>query len=169
MRQSKERRYPPLEQKEQLTPTQILNMLDGFIGSEHSYRMYPDVIVTDGVKFLCEQAQCFWLIDCISSYQTIKNVVIETFQVIDLTVDLEKHTGLIVVTDGNRVRLTRQELEYTDFPCLKFVCITRTVQFYSLGNTNPKSRPAKPACFSLHLTESRISFLRDFSQKGNLV
>lgn len=117
-----------MEQKEQLTPTQILNMLNGFIGSEHFYRMYPNVIITDGVKFLCEQAQCFWLIDCIYSYQTIKNVVIEPFQVIDLTVDLEKHTGLIVVTDGNDVELTRQELEYTDFPLPK-------IRLYYTDNT----------------------------------
>lgn len=108
-----------MEQKEQLTPTQILNMLNGFIGSEEFYRIYPNVIITEGVKFLCEQAKCFWLIDCIYSYQTIKNVVIEPFQVIDLTVDQEKSTGLIVVTDGNEVELTRQELEYTDFPLSK--------------------------------------------------
>ena len=128
MRQSQERRYPPLEQKEQLTPTQILNMLDGFIGSEEFYRIYPNVIITEGVKFLCEQAQCFWLIDCIYSYQTIEKVVVEPFQVVDLTVDLNKHTGLIVVTDGNDVELMRQELEYTDFPLSK-------IRLYYTDNT----------------------------------
>lgn len=104
-----------MEQKEQLTSEQILNLLDNFMGSEHFYRIYPNVIITEGVKFLCEQAQCFWLVDAIFSYQTIKNVAKEPFQVIDLTVDLENQTGLIVVTDGNGVELTRQELEYTDF------------------------------------------------------
>ncbi|PIQ23106.1 hypothetical protein COW36_03525 [bacterium (Candidatus Blackallbacteria) CG17_big_fil_post_rev_8_21_14_2_50_48_46] len=78
--------------------------------------MYPNVIITDGVKFLCEQTRCFWLIDCIFSYQTLEQIAKEPFQVIDLTVDLEKQTGLIVVTDGNEIELTRQDLEYTDFP-----------------------------------------------------
>lgn len=117
-----------MEQKEQLTPTQILNMLDGFIGSEEFYRIYPNVIITEGVKFLCDQAQCFWLIDCIYSYQTIEKVTVEPFQVVDLTVDLDKHTGLIVVTDGNDVELMRQELEYTDFPLSK-------IRLYYTDNT----------------------------------
>ena len=116
MRQISRKEVSPVEQKEQLTPTQILNSLHGFIGSEQFYRIYPNVIITEGVNFLCDQANCFWLIDCIYSYQTIKKVAVETFQVIDLTVDLANHTGLIVVTDGNEVELMRQELEFTDFP-----------------------------------------------------
>jgi len=78
--------------------------------------MYHNIIITDGVKFLCEQAQCFWLIDCIFSYQTLEKVTAEPFQVIDLTVDLEQQTGLIIVTDGNEQELMRQKLDYTDFP-----------------------------------------------------
>lgn len=117
-----------MEQKEQLTPTQILNMLDGFIGSEEFYRIYPNVTITEGVKFLCEEAKCFWLIDCIYSYQTIKKVAAEPFQIIDLTIDPEKPKGLIVVTDGNEVELTRQELDYTNFPLPK-------IRLYYTDNT----------------------------------
>lgn len=117
-----------MEQKEQLTPTQILNILDGFIGSEEFYRIYPNVIITEGVKFLCEQTQCFWLIDAIFSYQTIKKVADEPFQVITLTVEPESPKGLIVVTDGNEVELTRQELDYTTFPLPK-------IRLYYTDNT----------------------------------
>lgn len=108
-----------MEQADPLTPAQIAYQLQGFTGSECFYRMYPNVVITEGVKFLCENAKCFWLIDAIYSYQTLKQVAQEPFQVIDLAVELEKHTGLIVVTDGNEVELTRQSLEYTDFPLAK--------------------------------------------------
>ena len=116
MKQSMQRGQTPMEEKTRLTPEQLAAALCGFTGSEQFYRMYPCVIITDGVKFLCDQAQCYWLIDGIFSYQTIPKVAQEPFQVIDLAVDLEKRTGLILVTDGNDQELFRQVLEFTDFP-----------------------------------------------------
>lgn len=105
-----------MENKEQLTPEQLASALGGFIGSEQWYRTHPNVIMTEGVKFLCDQAKCYWLLDCIASYQLIPKVAREPFQMVELTVDLEQHTGVIVVTDGNDNELFRQALEYTDFP-----------------------------------------------------
>ena len=112
-----------------LTPEQLQTALRGFTGSEQFFRMYPNVIITEGVKFLCDQAQCYWLIDCIFSYQTIRKVAREPFQVLDLTVDLEKRTGLILVTDGNNLELYRQALEFTDFPlqAIKLYYVDQTV------------------------------------------
>lgn len=111
-----------------LTPEQLADALCGFTGSEQFYRMYPNVIITEGVKFLCDQARCYWLLDCIFSYQTIRKVAREPFQVIDLAVDLEKRTGLILVTDGNELDLYHQALEFTDFPM-------RTIKLYYTDQT----------------------------------
>ena len=105
-----------MENKTRLTPEQLEAALGGFIGPEHWFRTHPNVLITEGVKFLCDQAQCYWLIDCIASYQTIPRVVREEFQMMELTVDLEQYTGIIVVTDGNDNELFRQDLEYTNFP-----------------------------------------------------
>lgn len=99
-----------------LTPEQLQAALCGFTGSEQFYRMYPNVIITEGVKFLCDQAGAYWLIDCLYSFQTIRRVAREPFQVLDLAVNLEKRTGLITLTDGNDQELHRQALEYTNFP-----------------------------------------------------
>lgn len=105
-----------MDKQERLSPTQLEAALSGFIGSEQWFRVYPNVLITEGVKFLCDQAKCYWLIDCIYSYQTIPKVAQEVFQMLELTVNLEEHTGILVVTDGNDNELHRQALEYTDFP-----------------------------------------------------
>lgn len=102
--------------QKQLTSEQLQTALYGFTGSEQFYRMYPNVIITEGVKFLCDHAQSYWLIDCVFSYQTIRKVAQEPFQVVELTVNLEKRTGLILVTDGNDQELFCQVLGFTDFP-----------------------------------------------------
>lgn len=99
-----------------LTPEQLQAALCGFTGSEQFYRIYPNVLITEGLKYLCDQARAYWLIDCLFSYQTIRNVARERFQVFDLAVNLEQQTGLISLTDGNEQVLFRQKLEYTDFP-----------------------------------------------------
>lgn len=115
-----------MEQK-QLTPMQLETALKGFTGSEQYFRMYPGLVITEGVKFLCDQAQCYWLIDCIHSYQTIPKVAREPFQVLELAVKLEKRMGLIQVTDGNNREVHRQRLCFTDFP-LGFIKLYYTDQ-----------------------------------------
>lgn len=118
-----------MDKQARLTPEQLQATLRGFIGSEQWYRTHPNVLITEGVKFLCDQAQCYWLIDCVSSYQLIPKVAGESFQMVELTVDLENRTGTIVVTDGNDNELFRQVLEYTNFPlrALKLYYTDQTV------------------------------------------
>lgn len=100
----------------QLTPQELEAALCGFTGSESFYRIYPNVLISEGVKFLCDQAQCYWLMDCIFSYQTIQTVAREPFQVIEMAVDMEQKTALTTVTDGNDQMLFSQQLEFTTFP-----------------------------------------------------
>lgn len=105
-----------MAQKKGLTREEIEITLLNFHGSEAFFRVYPKLIITEGVQYLCESAQCFWLLDAIWSYQMLKEVRNQYFQVINLSVDLEKRKGTIVVTDGNENEIHRQELDYTDFP-----------------------------------------------------
>lgn len=46
-----------------------LKSLDGFTGTESYHLFSPGFFVTDGVKFLCENAECFWLLNIIYSFQ----------------------------------------------------------------------------------------------------
>lgn len=85
-----------------------------FTGTTQYYRLYPNLMLTDGAKFLAETANCYWLMDIIASVQLIPEVKKESFQVYDLKVNED---GLAVVTcgDGNDNEVYRQDVE-TDFP-----------------------------------------------------
>ena len=46
----------------------LQSQLSQFIGTEKLYRITHRHVLTDGTKFLAEQAQCFWLLDAIASH-----------------------------------------------------------------------------------------------------
>ena len=77
-------------------------------------------LLTDGTKYLAEQAKAFWLMDAIASHQINKKVAAEPFQVWTLSVN-EKHEAILTCTDGNKTELVRQDIPGTDFP---LACIT---------------------------------------------
>lgn len=98
--------------------------LPQFIGTEQWYRRFGNLIYTDGVRFLAETAQSYWLLDLVASYQpTLARKTSAfggtgiPFQLWTLTVDLD-HTSAVVTCqeDDGAEAIVRQEIEYTDFP-----------------------------------------------------
>lgn len=92
--------------------------LAGFTGTEayHRLSIFPGVVGTDGVAYLCKTAGCFWLFDIIVSYQSRckKDPMLRDFQVWKL----KAKDGKGVVTcerDKDEVAI-RQAIPYTDFP-----------------------------------------------------
>jgi hypothetical protein len=92
-----------------------------FCGTENWYRyeMLPGYTYTDGVRFVARQAQAYWLLDVIFSWQLDSRARREEFQVWRLT----------QVGDGARVTMTdgdsdqpviTQDIEATDFPFDEF-------------------------------------------------
>lgn len=92
-----------------------------FTGSEQFYRwnhLFKTMIITDGVKFLCDNAECWWLVDLIASHQkkALRDSMLQDFQVWTLKVDLEKSTAVAICErDTGNVFLT-QKIPYSDFP-----------------------------------------------------
>ncbi len=75
------------------------------------------IFMTQGVVFLAEQAQAHWLTDLIISHQVDPRVCAEPFQVWTLSVDMDNHSALATMSDGNSAQpVTRQEIPWTDFP-----------------------------------------------------
>jgi len=72
-------------------------------------------VATEGVIFLAENADCFWLLDLISSHQLDPKVKREEFQVWKLT-GTPGGAAVVVCEDGNSNEVTSQELEYSTFP-----------------------------------------------------
>ena len=71
-------------------------------------------IYTDGIKYLAEHAECYWLLDFIFSNQMLKAIKAEEFQVWTLKKEGSKAT--ITVGDGNDNIVKTFKIPYTSFP-----------------------------------------------------
>lgn len=87
--------------------------LTQFTGTDRYYRISKRHLLTDGTKYLAEQAQCFWMMDAIASH-LVEIGTADWFVVIKTTVNNSK--ALMVYEDGNGHEHARQEIPYTDFP-----------------------------------------------------
>jgi hypothetical protein len=94
--------------------------LSQFIGTEKYYRITQRHLLTDGTKYLAEQAKSFWLMDAIASYLTPSYD--DHFAVARLVVD--GSSAVLSLDDGNDNVFATQAIEYTDFPLseIKLYC-----------------------------------------------
>ena len=98
-----------------MTKTLSLSDLRQFYGTEHYYRHLFGLVYTDGVKYLADNANCYWLIDAIASYQNDPKVRSLDMQFWTLEVQGNK-AELYVQADSDLPKLISQQIEYTDFP-----------------------------------------------------
>lgn len=94
--------------------------LSQFISTEKLYRISHRHVLTDGTKYLAEQAKCFWLMDAIASHLT--RSYDDYFAVARLVVD--GSSAVLTLDDGNDYVFATQAIEYTDFPLsdIKLYC-----------------------------------------------
>lgn len=94
--------------------------LSQFIGTEKLYRITSRHVLTDGSKYLAEQAKCFWLFDAIASHLT--RSYDDCFAVARLVV--KDSSAVLSLDDGNDTVFATQQIEYTDLPLdeLKLYC-----------------------------------------------
>jgi hypothetical protein len=97
------------------TPEQIKESLMQFTGTCNYYKHLLGIVYTDGIKFLADECQCYWLIDVVASYQYDSKVKQEEFQVYKLKVNADK-TAILNIEDGNYNVVASQDFEFTDFP-----------------------------------------------------
>lgn len=104
---------------------QIEAALPHFTGTSNYTRhgLMRNLLLTDGVRYVRENADAYWLVDAIASHMaTNRKLKNEPFQVWDF----ERHgkdiaepnrPHVLSVTDGNSKQpIVTQEIEYTDFP-----------------------------------------------------
>lgn len=84
-----------------------------FTGTEHYYRVSPSTVITDGCKYLAENAGAFWLLDAVASYLPQftgrEEFITAKLKVTNASADL-------VLDNGNGRVLDRQHIAFTDFP-----------------------------------------------------
>jgi len=121
--------------KERAEKTRVANeLLSGMeqcTGTEtyHKFSILSKLVLTDGVKYLCEKAGAYWLMDVIASYQAKCNQdeMLREFQIWTLTV--KDGAGVVkCLRDTNDVAFT-QDIPYTDFPLyeIKLYCINGVI------------------------------------------
>jgi hypothetical protein len=98
---------------------EIESALSGFCGTGayHRLTMFGNLVGTDGVAWLCENAGCHWLLDAIGSRQPEcrKDGMLRDMQFWTLKVNADKSAVLTCERDAGDVFLA-QKIEYTDFP-----------------------------------------------------
>jgi hypothetical protein len=97
---------------------EIQDGLAQFYGTEqyHKLNAFSNLKATDGVAWLCQNADCFWLIDIICSYQKkcMKDQMLCDMQFWTLTAKNNK--GLVICERDTGDIAIKQVIDYTDFP-----------------------------------------------------
>lgn len=99
-----------------MTAEQLEQGMRHFTGTESYHRVTFGLVATDGVKWLCENAECYWLLDAIASHQpdALKDPMLRDMQFWTLTVR-DNTATLVCERDSGDVAI-RQRIAYTDFP-----------------------------------------------------
>lgn len=103
------------------SPEELSAGLAQFSGTESYYRYWLGIsLLTDGVKYLADEARCYWLLDAIGSYQAeLAKHPDERLQDIQfwlLKVSPNKSAVLTCVADSGEAPVVTQQIETTDFP-----------------------------------------------------
>ena len=94
-----------------------------FHGTTKYYKNFTGLLYTDGVRYLAERAECYWLIDLVGSYQPKLRDI--PFQLWRIDVRDDKSALVTMIEDTGQPLKVRQEIPFTDFPLseFEFFCI----------------------------------------------
>jgi hypothetical protein len=70
-------------------------------------------LLTDGTKYLAEEAECFWMMDAIASH--LSEIGTEDWFV-QVRVTVNGNRATMIYEDGIGSEHARQDIPYTDFP-----------------------------------------------------
>lgn len=110
--------------KEKIDPAKLHSELRQFTGSERyiQHSLCRHVVFTDGVDYLRQHGDCFWLVDAIASHLPPPLKCVEKygedfaqFHLWTLT-KVDGGAVLEAKADTNAPVKIKQEIEYTDFP-----------------------------------------------------
>lgn len=97
---------------------ELQTALAHFSGTEEYHRHWLGLRMTDGVKFLADNAGAHWLVDAIASHQpeAMRDPMLKEMQFWTLKVNADDRSAILTCErDTDDVAIT-QEISYTDFP-----------------------------------------------------
>ena len=98
-----------------LSPAELLNHLAQCTSTEQYHRTHPNLLATDGAKYLADAAGAYWLLDIVWS---VLQKIMDEFAVLELTLEKGLSCAEVVIHDGREPKTIyhRQAIPYTDFP-----------------------------------------------------
>ena len=93
-------------------------MLSQFTGTEHYYRLNRRCLITDGAKYLADEAGAYWLLDAAASY-LLELGTSDWFVLVRLVVS--ESQAVLFLEDGNGGIRASQQIPFTDFPLFEQV------------------------------------------------
>ena len=88
------------------------SQLAQFSGTERYYRISRRHLLTDGTKYLADNAECFWMMDAIASHLS---EIGTSDWFVQVKVIVKDSRATMIYADGNGNEHARQEISYTDF------------------------------------------------------
>lgn len=112
------RSFHDMETLTKLAPAQLLQSLCHFHGSESFERIgfRRGDVVTEGVKYLVEQAGAYWLAEAIASYQSGVKFRGETARFQAWFIAVNASEAVLWCEFDTGVIVAQQHIPYTDFP-----------------------------------------------------
>lgn len=102
---------------------EILEGLKQFYGTTQYFRVSPRLVLTDGMKYLCDSCECYWLADIVSSILFDNKILTYFKRQSPVVVSIKKNDkGGFLVSVGNNEKkpIYTQEIESSDFPLDSF-------------------------------------------------
>ena len=93
------------------TETLDATTLAQFTGTAQYWRVARQFVITDGVKYLAENAHCFWLIDAVISH-LLEIGTLDWFVLV--RTEVSGASAVMIYEDGNGAEYARQAIPYTD-------------------------------------------------------
>jgi hypothetical protein len=91
----------------------LLAELAQFTGTQTYTRITRRHLLTDGARYLADQAECYWLMDAVASH--LDEIGTQDWFVL-IRMELQGTTATLIYEDGNGLEHARQAIPYTDFP-----------------------------------------------------
>jgi len=96
------------------TPDTIRSVLSQAIGTSQYWKVFPDFLITDGVKLMAEMCEAQWLLTEIFFMAHDTKVKGKDFVVFKLI--LSGTSAKLQAEDGNYHKLASMDIPFTDFP-----------------------------------------------------
>lgn len=89
-----------------------------FTGTESYYRIWTNLVCTDGVKHMADELSCYWVLQDIALI-LIPHIeaIQDTFAVVKVHVDLKANEADILLDDGNYNIYFTHHVQFTDLKC----------------------------------------------------